>query len=145
MEKCVFCDSKIINSQKIYETGKTFVTYNIRKANKGRCLIIPKSHVQNIRELTKQELNDFFLTVQTVSKILNEYLKPSGFNYGFNEGADAGQTVSHFHFHILPRFKDDPHLKYHLFHGNPRTKCNWKDTELVGFVSEFRSVFEEIQ
>ena len=140
-KSCPFCDKKIIDSQKLWETDTEFVLYNLRKTNRGRCLVVPKRHVENIRELTRKDAASLFQTVQTVSDVLAKYLNPAGINYGFNEGNYAGQMVSHFHFHILPRFVNDPVLKYHLFHGDPKNKSNLTPAELKSMVTEFKKLF----
>lgn len=142
MSNCPFCNQKIIEKQKIFETDSEYVLYNIRKTNKGRCLVVPKRHVGNIRELSDTEIGSLIRTVSLVSGKLKTHLNPAGINYGFNEGEIAGQVVPHFHFHILPRFKDDKVLQYHLFHGDPKFKGDWNEVELSGLVSEFKKVFE---
>ncbi|MFC2135649.1 HIT family protein [Bacteroidota bacterium] len=139
---CPFCDKEIIEKQKIYETDSEYVIYNIRPANKGQCIVVPKRHVNNIRELSDSEAGSLLKTVKFVSTILNEELKPEAFNYGFNEGEYSGQTVEHLHFHIMPRFKGDKLPEFHLFHRDPKTKRNLSDEELQPFVLEFRNVFK---
>lgn len=138
---CPFCNPRIIEKQKIFETDSEYVFYNIRKGNKGRCLVVPKRHVENIRNLSKKEIDGLFKTVQNVSKIISDYLKPDGINYGFNEGKRAGQMVSHFHVHILPRFGADLMPEYHLFHEDPRNDIDLSSEELDKLVSEFKKIF----
>ncbi len=140
---CPFCDKKVIENQKIFETLTEFVIYNIRPANKGQCLVIPKRHVTNIRELSENELSSLFNTVKFVSEKLNSALKAKGFNYGFNEEKIAGQSIEHFHFHILPRYTNDKIPEFHLFHRDPKTKKNLEEKELKKFVEEFKSFFAE--
>jgi histidine triad (HIT) family protein len=142
-KSCPFCNKDVIHNQKLWETDTEYVFYNIRKTNRGRCLVVPKRHVENIRELTGKEAGSLFQTIQSVSQVLSEYLKPVGINYGFNEGQYAGQMISHFHFHILPRFENDPVLKYHLFHGDPQNKSDLTQNELDKLVTEFRKIFKD--
>lgn len=139
---CPFCNNEIIEKQKIYETDSEYVLYNIRPANKGQCIVVPKRHVQNIRELSESEAGSLFKTVRSVSVILEEYLHPDAFNYGFNEGIYSGQTVEHLHFHIMPRFKGDTLPEFHLFHRDPKTKKDLSDDELKPSVQEFRKIFK---
>jgi histidine triad (HIT) family protein len=141
MQNCPFCDEGVIRRQKIFETETEYVLYNIRKTNRGRCVVVPKRHVGNLRELSEEEQASLIKTVSMVSVRLKDYLHPSGINYGFNEGEIAGQVVPHFHFHILPRFQDDPIMKHHLFHGDPKLKTDLGDAELQVLVDEFRNVF----
>ena len=138
---CPFCDKENIEKQKIYETETEYVLYNIRPANKGQCLIIPKKHVSNIRELSDEETASLFKTAKFVSSKLNEYIKPDGFNYGINEGECAGQTIEHLHLHIIPRICDDKLQEFHLFHREPSTKRNLSEEELKPFVEEFKKLF----
>lgn len=128
---CLFCNKKNIVKQKIFETNTEYVLYNIRKSNKGRCLVIPKRHLSSIRELNNKELENLLKTVKYVSEKLSKYLNPNGINYGFNEGSAAGQEIYHLHFHILPRFKKDNNLhpNYHIFHSSLKQKKNWPDNK----------------
>jgi histidine triad (HIT) family protein len=141
MFDCPFCNPAVIENQKIYETETEYVLYNIRKTNRGRCEVVPKRHVKNIRELSEKETASILNTVKLVSQKLFEYLKPDGFNFGFNEGERAGQAIDHFHFHIFPRFKDDSMPEFHLFHGGPKTKKNLTPDELQKLTKEFRKLF----
>lgn len=142
-EHCPFCDEKITGTQKIYETDSEFVLYNLSPANRGQCLVIPKRHVANVRELTDKEAASLFKTVKYVAQKLEEYLSPERFNYGFNESAYSGQTVFHFHFHILPRFLDDSMQKYHLFHRNPEAKLKLSEEEMQKAVEEFGEMLKK--
>ncbi|MFA5986429.1 MAG: HIT family protein [Parcubacteria group bacterium] len=141
--QCPFCDPKTIEEQLLYENKNIFVIYNIRPANKGQCVVVPKRHVTNIRALTKDELIDIISAVQLVSQKYNDYLQPEGCNYGFNEGKYAGQTVEHFHFHIMPRVKGDKERlpEYHLFHRDPKTKRNLSHEELQPSIDEMKKLF----
>jgi histidine triad (HIT) family protein len=141
MKECPFCNPEIIKKQKIFETDSEYVIYNKSEANRGRCLVVPKRHVENIRELSDVEVESLIKTVSLVSGKLKSYLNPAGINYGFNEGKIAGQVVSHFHFHILPRFKDDKISRYHLFHGEPNSKSDLSGEKLKSLVTEFREIF----
>jgi diadenosine tetraphosphate (Ap4A) HIT family hydrolase len=94
--------------------------------------------VTNIRELTDEEADSLFKTARFISTKLNDHLKPVGFNYGFNEGSYAGQSVEHFHFHIIPRFNSDNLPEFHLFHRHPDTKKNLNMEELEKYVNEYK-------
>lgn len=144
---CPFCDQNIINKQRIYESDNFIVLYNLRPANKGQCLVVSKRHVNNIKELTDDELREIMRLVKKISLKLEDYLKPIGFNYGFNEGLYSGQAVEHFHFHILPRFEDDKNARlpqYHLFHRDPATKRNLTDEEIAPYVEEFKEILKNL-
>jgi diadenosine tetraphosphate (Ap4A) HIT family hydrolase len=138
---CPFCDKNTIKNNKVFETETEYVIYNIRPANRGQCLVVPKRHVTNVRDLTDKEAESLFRTVRLVSAKLQKHLKPDGFNYGFNEGEHSGQMVEHFHFHIMPRFSGDKLPEFHLFHRDPKTKRNLPDEEYKLAVEEFRKLF----
>lgn len=142
IKKCPFCDSEIIATQTIFETENEHVFYNLSPKTKGQCLVVPKRHVENVRELNDKEAQSFFQTVKMVSEKLNKHLSPQGFNYGFNEGAKAGQTVFHLHFHIMPRYDDDGVETFHVFHRRPEDKKFLTPEEIKPFVDEFKALFE---
>lgn len=139
MNNCPFCDQVNMDRQKLWENGTMLVLYNLRKTNKGRCLVIPKRHVEKIEDFTEEEKLDLMRAVGFVSDKLSKYLKCEGINYGFNRGLIAGQTINHFHFHILPRFANDGLPEFHLFHGEK--KNDYTDDEFMMVVREFRSLF----
>ncbi|MDP1884588.1 MAG: HIT family protein [Candidatus Moranbacteria bacterium] len=138
---CPFCDPETIAKQKIFETENEYVFYNLGPRTKGQCLVVPKRHVESVRELDEAELASLLQTVKTVSTKLNDYLQPVAFNYGFNEGAMAGQTVPHLHFHIMPRYADDGIQEVHIFRNSSDEKrfMDWADAELL--VGEFKKIF----
>lgn len=139
--ECPFCDERVIKRQLVYETEREYVLHNLRPATKGQCLVVPKRHVSTIRNLTSVELASLIDTVHYASTKLTESLQPLGMNYGANEGKWAGQSVRHFHFHIMPRYADDGIPEYHLFHRDPRTKMDLTEIELEPLVLELRKVF----
>lgn len=106
---CIFC--KIINgeipSKKLYEDDYVVAILDISQATKGHTLVLPKKHFSNLLEID----NEYYLKVMTVvkelsAKIVNN-LGAEGVNILNNCGEAAGQTVMHFHVHIIPRYKDD--------------------------------------
>ncbi len=87
------------------ETAWAFLT-NI-PVTPGHSLISPKRVVANIDELTQVELLDIFSLVQTVKNGLKDVYGAEGFNCAWNEGEEYGQSVPHFHLHIVPRTPGD--------------------------------------
>jgi len=73
----------------------------------GHTLIVPRRHVASFFDMTQEEKNDIFELVELVMVGLDEEYSPSGYNVGWNDGASAGQTVFHFHLHVIPRFDGD--------------------------------------
>ena len=138
---CPFCEESELSTQKLFESETAYVLLSIAVSTRGRCLVVPKRHVANIKQLSEAELADFFKTVKLVSEVLEKSLKPAGFNYGLNEGKRAGQTIEHFHFHIIPRYEQDKLPEYHLFHRERKEYLT--DEELREQVEEFRKIFKE--
>ena len=120
MEDCVFC--RIINGKipaaKVYEDGKVITFLDIMPANKGHCLIVPKIHVQNLLEMSEDDLSAAMQAAKKVAKALSLSVGNGSFNIVMNNGKDAGQIVNHAHIHIIPRFQKDrlrlkwSHVKY---------------------------------
>lgn len=106
---CIFC--KIINgeipSKKVYEDDDVLAILDISQATKGHTLVMPKKHYANLFEID----NNFYLKVMAKAKELalkiTEKENALGCNILNNCNEAAGQSVMHFHVHILPRYKDD--------------------------------------
>ncbi|MBQ9200588.1 MAG: HIT family protein [Lachnospiraceae bacterium] len=108
-EDCIFC--KIargdIPSATIYESNDFKCILDVAPANRGHALIIPKEHSDNIFELDAEMAAKIFSFATVVAKAIKEETGCDGLNIVQNNGEVAGQTVNHFHMHIIPRFKDD--------------------------------------
>ncbi len=106
---CIFCD--IINrkgeAEILFENDMVMAFLDIRPVNYGHTLVIPKRHFNNYLELTPEYLTELGKATQEMSRAIQTGLKADGFNVIINNGAAAGQTVYHFHFHIIPRFNSD--------------------------------------
>ena len=100
---CIFCNPTdiIINGEYAYSRFDGF------PVSEGHCLIIPKRHVNSIDELSDVELKDLYTVLHQTKILLIETYLPDGFNIGINEGEAAGQTVSHLHIHLIPRYEGD--------------------------------------
>ena len=73
----------------------------------GHTLIIPRRHVTSFFDLTKEELQDLLSLLDHVKNIIDEQYHPDGYNIGVNVGEAAGQSVSHVHMHLIPRYNGD--------------------------------------
>ena len=105
---CVFC--KIINgeipSKKLYEDNDTLAILDISQATKGHTLILPKKHFDNLLEISDSDYEKVMLTAKKVAKKINDTYHPKGINLLNNCGETAGQSVMHFHIHIIPRYDE---------------------------------------
>ena len=91
----------------IVETATVFSFYDKFPVSKGHALVVPKRLVSNYFELTLKEQMACWIVVNKVKAILQEKYNSDGFNIGININEDAGQTISHCHIHIIPRYKGD--------------------------------------
>lgn len=111
---CIFCDiiNKKSKAEIIYENEDVISFLDIRPMNLGHTLVIPKVHYENFLSVPNQQMNKLIESTQNISKAISSSLNTDGFNIVVNNGIAAGQTVFHFHFHIIPRFNaDDFHFK----------------------------------
>ena len=103
---CPFCK---VDSEReiIFENDTSFSIYDKFPVNKGHTLIIPKRHCKNYFELSLNEQLDCIKALNKVKDIIDSEFKPDSFNIGINVGEMAGQTISHVHIHLIPRFSGD--------------------------------------
>ncbi len=108
-ENCIFC--KIANgeipSKTLYEDGKFRVILDLGPATKGHALILPKDHYKNLYELPEDYAADAIKLAKKMMTQMTEKLGCEGFNLVQNNGELAGQTVFHFHMHMIPRYQND--------------------------------------
>ena len=108
-DSCIFC--KIANgeipSKTLYEDEKFRVILDLGPATKGHALILPKDHYANLYELPEEEAKDVIVLAKKMAAKMTEKLGCDGFNLVQNNGETAGQTVFHFHLHMIPRYKGD--------------------------------------
>ena len=106
---CIFC--KIANgeipSQTLYEDETFRVILDLGPATKGHALILPKEHYANLYELPETTAGEAMTLAKKMAATMTERLGCEGFNLVQNNGDLAGQTVFHFHMHLIPRYKDD--------------------------------------
>ena len=108
VSNCVFC--KIIKngeSLKIYEDEKTICLLDINPISKGHCLVIPKEHFRDIFDIDDDNLKNIVSVSKKISTTLKQKLGATGVNILHASGDSAQQSVFHFHFHLVPRYKDD--------------------------------------
>lgn len=119
---CIFCKIAAgeIPSKTIYEDEQFRVIMDISPATKGHALILPKEHYPNLYEIPEEVAADAMKLAKKLAKKMTEALPCDGFNLVQNNGEVAGQTVFHFHMHLIPRYKND---------GNEDRIC-WNHLEL---------------
>lgn len=109
MNDCTFCkivDGKL-SSMKVFEDEYTLAFMDMAQDVDGHILVIPKKHVKNILDCDGETLNRLISTVKKVSNHLVSDCGYDGVNLLNASDESAGQSVPHFHIHIIPRKKDD--------------------------------------
>ena len=108
-ENCIFC--KLANGDiptaTVYEDEYLRAIMDAAPANKGHIIILPKSHAANIYELEAEYVSRAFVLAKKLAVVLKKLTGCDGVNILQNNGEAAGQTVFHFHVHVIPRFKND--------------------------------------
>ncbi|MCL2703504.1 MAG: HIT family protein [Defluviitaleaceae bacterium] len=104
-KNCIFC--KIINGElpayKIWENEYFIAMLDINPAAYGHVLIVPKAHFVNLHDITDEYAREFLPFAQKITRAVMDVSGAEGFNLVQNNGASAGQTVMHFHAHVVPR------------------------------------------
>jgi len=108
-DNCIFCKiaSGEIPSRKIYEDDVFVVILDLNPTSKGHALIIPKLHYTNLYELDTEIAGKAMKLAKKMAVKMTKALGCDGFNILQNNGECAGQTMFHFHMHLIPRYKDD--------------------------------------
>lgn len=106
---CIFC--KIANgdipSRTVMENEKFRVILDNGPATAGHALVLPKEHFANLFEIPEDWAADAMKTAQKAAALIKDQMGADGLNIVQNNGETAGQTVHHFHMHIIPRYKGD--------------------------------------
>lgn len=101
---CIFC--KIIRGEipsiKVHEDTQTLTFMDVRPASPGHALVISKAHAPNLLEIAEADLLAVTLAVQRIARAIQKALAPDGIRVSQFNGAAAGQTVFHYHVHIIP-------------------------------------------
>lgn len=130
---CIFC--KIANgeipSRTIEETDLFRVVLDVAPATKGHALILPKEHYRNLYDIPEDVAAEAIKLAKKMALRMKEKLGCDGCNIVQNNEETAGQTVFHFHMHVIPRFKEDGQ------------QIGWKPGEPTK--EELDSILEELQ
>ena len=107
-DDCIFCKIAAgeIPSRKIYEDNDLIAIMDLSPTSKGHSLIIPKEHYTNIYDIDEEIAGKVMKTAKKLATKMTVALNCDGFNLLQNNGETAGQTMFHFHMHLIPRYKD---------------------------------------
>ena len=109
---CIFCDivSGKIPNYTVYEDDKVLAFLDVNPTSKGHTLVVPKAHCSSFLDCETEDLNHCMQVAQQLANQIKEKLNCDGINILTNIGQAAGQSVMHFHIHIIPRYENDDHL-----------------------------------
>lgn len=130
MSECIFC--KIANgeipSATLYEDEYFRAILDLGPASKGHTLILPKAHAASLYELPDDIAGKAMVLAKKLATKLDQVLECDGLNVVQNNGKAAGQTVFHFHMHLVPRYEGDQvNVSW-----NPGTLTDEERDELLG-------------
>lgn len=102
-KECIFCKMK----DYILENELAYAIYDKYPVGKGHMLFIPKRHVKDFFDITKEEREAIFELIDEGKKLIDEKYSLDSYNIGINCGEHAGQTIMHVHVHLIPRYIGD--------------------------------------
>ncbi|ATZ16534.1 histidine triad (HIT) family protein [Entomoplasma freundtii] len=104
---CLFCKivRKEIPASIIYEDDATLAFLDIHPTDNGHTLVIPKKHTSSFSKTDELTICAVTKAKKVVAELLQTKLKPNGFNFVTNDGAEAFQEVFHYHEHVIPKYK----------------------------------------
>lgn len=134
-DNCIFCKIMAgeIPSRVVYEDEDFKAMLDIDPATKGHTLIIPKNHYSNVLDLGETETARVLTVAKKIATRMMEALDCDGVNLVQNNGEAAGQTVDHFHLHVIPRYENDP----------DKTICGWSHQSFTD--EEFDAIQYELK
>ncbi|UFT98321.1 HIT domain-containing protein [Radiobacillus kanasensis] len=118
-KECIFCNPKKDSHQNIiFENESCYFLQHDKQQDvlEGSGVIVPKAHRITTFDLTKQEWMDTYDLLQKARAYLSDRHKPDGFTLGWNVGEASNQTILHSHFHVIPRYNDEPYAGKGLRH-----------------------------
>ena len=108
---CILCavrdNDERVKSLKIYEDDLCFIVLNLYPYNPAHLMVVTKRHITKFIELAKEELIHITRAIQGIQFLLDDLYNPKGYNIGTNQGRDAGGSIEHLHFHIVPRYSSE--------------------------------------
>lgn len=108
-ENCIFCKIAAgeLPSATLYEDEDFRVILDLGPASRGHALILPKEHYRNLFDLDEKIAAKAMILAKKMICAMKEVLGCDGYNIVQNNEEVAGQTVFHFHMHLIPRYKND--------------------------------------
>jgi diadenosine tetraphosphate (Ap4A) HIT family hydrolase len=143
--RCAFCELPVIQERKIIENNLAWAFPSNIPIVPGHVLICPKRCVAKFEDLTFEEKEAIYILIKKLKQSLIKLFNAQGFNYAWNEGKLAGQSVPHFHLHLLPRKEADTGIieyEPRKFLYRPGERENSPEEELLTIAKEIRKNIE---
>lgn len=121
MENCIFCKIVLgqIPSYKVYEDDEIIAFLDISQATKGHTLVVPKNHSSDLLHIDSTTLSKAIIIAQKIASSMMLSLDGiKGINIINNCGVEAGQSIMHFHIHVIPRYSSDDFVMHGSNPGN---------------------------
>jgi histidine triad (HIT) family protein len=130
---CLFCQiiAKKIPATFIYDNEKVVAFLDIKPVNPGHTLVVPKTHFENIFDVSEETFCDIAAAAKRLAPTIREATSADGINLMVNNGRAAGQLVPHIHLHIVPRLLTDG---FRHWRGTP-----YKDGEIEQVAEKIRA------
>lgn len=108
-DNCIFCKlaNGVFPTKTLYEDDDFRVILDLGPATKGHALILPKEHYRNLYDISDETAAKVLPLAKKMTNLMREKLGCDGFNIVQNNEAVAGQSVFHFHLHLIPRYEND--------------------------------------
>jgi len=103
--KCVFCN--VDGARIAWRSATALAFWDGYPVSPGHALVVPRRHAASWADLTSDERTAIITGIDGLRALINKQHNPDGYNVGFNDGPAAGQTVMHFHVHVIPRYEGD--------------------------------------
>ncbi len=120
-EDCAFC--RIVRGElpahKVYEDERTLVFMDSKPVTDGHTLVVTKAHFENLFEASPESLQAIAVTAKKVADAIREALRPAGLMLFQLNGTAAGQTVFHYHMHLMPRSSGEALMLHTREAGDP--------------------------
>jgi len=119
--ECVFCkiSRADLPCHRVYEDDRILVFMDIFPVTRGHTLVIPREHFENLYEVSPQALEAVAATSRRVAHAIRRTLQPEGLMVFQLNGAAAGQSVFHYHMHLMPRALNEPLVLHTRVAGDP--------------------------
>ena len=144
---CPFCDAALMRTEQFSETRNFRCIYNHKPVLPGHSLIVPKRHIETILDMNESELAELGLLMKKLSSVLMTAYGCDGIDMSLQNGATAGASVAHIHWHLVPRkagdIEGDPSLWMAKVIEAERNRQGISDKELQNNIRKIQAVMKK--